>query len=249
MQIDWFTVIAQAINFLVLMWLLKRFFYKPILKAIATREKFIADQLADATSKIAEATKEQEDFQKKNAKFDKQRTELINNAKKEAEDIRDQLIAEARTEAEKLRAKSKDALINEEQKLHKKTVTLMKQEIFATAAKILHDLADISLEERIIALFIKNLEKLSAADKLTLTSASSQNIIITTAFKLSPKRQLAIADAIKEHFAIDVDGLQFKVLHSLISGIELSVGGHKLAWSIADYLVNMEKPEASYVAK
>jgi len=246
MQIDWFTVIAQAINFLVLMWLLKRFLYKPILKAIATREKLIAEQLADASDKIAEATKEQEDFQKKNANFDKQKTELMDNAKKEAKDIRDQLIAEAKTEAENLRTKSKDALINEEQKLHQETVKLMKQEIFATTAKILHDLADINLEERIIALFIKNLEKLSAADKITLTSASSQNIIITTAFKLSQKRQLAITDAIKENFAIDSEGLQFKVLHNLISGIELSVDGHKLAWSIADYLVTLGKPEADH---
>ena len=45
MQIDWFTVAAQTINFLVLMWLLKRFLYKPILNAIAAREKNIADQL------------------------------------------------------------------------------------------------------------------------------------------------------------------------------------------------------------
>jgi len=38
MLIDWFTVVAQVINFLILVWLMKRFLYKPILNAIAARE-------------------------------------------------------------------------------------------------------------------------------------------------------------------------------------------------------------------
>ncbi|MFQ3186924.1 MAG: F-type H+-transporting ATPase subunit b, partial [Marinomonas primoryensis] len=53
MLIDWFTVIAQLINFLVLVWLLKRFLYRPILNAIDAREKRIADELADADEKRA----------------------------------------------------------------------------------------------------------------------------------------------------------------------------------------------------
>ncbi len=48
MLIDWFTVGAQALNFLILVWLMKRFLYKPILNAIDAREKKIAAELADA---------------------------------------------------------------------------------------------------------------------------------------------------------------------------------------------------------
>ena len=48
MLIDWFTVGAQALNFLILVWLMKRFLYKPILRAIDEREKRIASELADA---------------------------------------------------------------------------------------------------------------------------------------------------------------------------------------------------------
>ena len=53
----WFTIVAQAINFLILVWLLKRFLYKPILHAIDEREKGIATQLAEAEAKKAEAQK------------------------------------------------------------------------------------------------------------------------------------------------------------------------------------------------
>jgi F-type H+-transporting ATPase subunit b len=51
MLIDWFTVGAQVLNFLILVWLLKRFLYKPILHAIDAREQRIAKELADADAK------------------------------------------------------------------------------------------------------------------------------------------------------------------------------------------------------
>ena len=57
MLIDWFTVGAQALNFIILVWLLKRFLYKPILNAVDAREKRIAAELADADAKKAEAQK------------------------------------------------------------------------------------------------------------------------------------------------------------------------------------------------
>ena len=81
MLIDWFTVVAQAFNFLILVWLLKRFLYKPIIDAIDAREKRIAAELADADAKKAEANKERDEFQHKNEEFDQQRDNLLNKAK------------------------------------------------------------------------------------------------------------------------------------------------------------------------
>ncbi len=62
MPIDWFTVAAQVINFLILVWLLKRFLYKPILAAIDEREKGIAAQLASAEAKKAERKRNETSF-------------------------------------------------------------------------------------------------------------------------------------------------------------------------------------------
>ena len=57
MLIDWFTIGAQVLNFLILVWLLKRFLYKPILHAIDAREKRIAKELADADAKQSRSRK------------------------------------------------------------------------------------------------------------------------------------------------------------------------------------------------
>ena len=110
MLINWFTVFAQAINFLILVWLLKRFLYKPILHAIDEREKGIAAQLADAEAKKAEAQKERDDFQHKNEVFDKERAALLKKATDEANAERQRLLDEARKDADALRTKRQEAL-------------------------------------------------------------------------------------------------------------------------------------------
>src|ERR1017187_6487395 len=105
MLIDWFTVAAQALNFLILVWLLKRFLYKPILSAIDAREKLIATELADAARKKADAQKERDEFNHKNEEFDRQRAALFGKVTEEAKVERQRLLDEARKAAEALNAK------------------------------------------------------------------------------------------------------------------------------------------------
>src|SRR5580698_278918 len=102
MLIDWFTVCAQAVNFLILVWLLKRFLYQPILVAIDAREKRIAAELADADAKKSEAQKERDEFQRKNQEFDQQRAAILSKATDEAKTERQRLVEEARKAADAL---------------------------------------------------------------------------------------------------------------------------------------------------
>src|ERR1035441_5979638 len=116
MLIDWFTVLAQVVNFLILVWLLKRFLYRPILDAIDAREKRIAKELADANAKKVEAQKESEEFQHKNEAFDQQRATLLSKATDEAKAERQRLFDEARKSADALSAKRQEALRIDAQK-------------------------------------------------------------------------------------------------------------------------------------
>lgn len=238
MHIDWFTVGAQALNFLVLMWLLKRFLYKPILNAIAAREKHIEEQLSSAANKEAKAQQEQEEFKQKNDAFDKEKMKLMGEAKGEADAMRTKLLKAAEDDAESLRSKKKDALQNELDDLSADILKQTKERVFALSSKVLGDLADTTLEERMIAVFITRLRALSDKEKAAFASDSA---VITSAFSLSPSQQKALKAEIK------AGTLKFKVAPELLSGIELSAGGHKLAWSISDYLDTLEQ-EASRAA-
>src|SRR5512141_1356348 len=130
MLIDWFTVGAQALNFLILVWLLKRFLYKPILHAIDAREKRIAAELADADAKKAEAQKERDEFQKKNETFDQQRAALLSKATDEAKAEGQRLIEEARKAADALSAKRGETLRNDARSLNQTLRHRTQQEVF-----------------------------------------------------------------------------------------------------------------------
>src|ERR1700712_3358626 len=102
MKINWFTVIAQVINFLILVWLLKRFLYKPVLNAIDEREKNIVARLEEAKAQKAEAQKEHDEFTNKNQVFEQQRKELTDKAIADAKVQKDKMMKDARKEVEAL---------------------------------------------------------------------------------------------------------------------------------------------------
>ena len=251
MPIDWFTVVAQAINFLILVWLLKRFLYKPILHAIDEREKGIAAQLAEAEAKKAEAQKERDDFQHKNEAFDQERAALLRKATDEAKAERQRLLDEARKDADALRAKRQDALRNEQRNLSQEIIRWTQKEVFAIARKTLADLAATSLEERMGEVFVQRLRALTGAAKEQLAAAlktSTQPVRVRSAFDLPPEQRAAIQQALNETFSADIH-IQFETVPELVSGIELSANGQKVAWSIADYLATLEKSAGELLHK
>jgi F-type H+-transporting ATPase subunit b len=148
MLIDWFTVGAQALNFLILVWLMKRFLYKPILDAINARETLVAKQLAEASTKMDEAQRQRDEFARKNDDLDRQRAALIAKATDEADAERRRLLEEGRKTAETQSARRREALTNDARNLDRAIRRRTQQEVFSIARKALTDLAAASLEER-----------------------------------------------------------------------------------------------------
>lgn len=243
MLINWFTVVAQVINFLVLVWLLRRFLYKPILDAIDAREKGIAAQLAEAEAKKADAQKERDDFQHKNEAFDKERAELLKKATDDANAERQKLLDQARQDADTLRAKRQEALQNEQLHLSQKIIRWTQKEVFGITRKALSDLANASLEERMSEAFVGRLRALNGTAKDQLITAfknSPQPAQIRSAFQMPQEQRSVVESAVKEMFAVETP-VQFETVPELVGGIELSVNGQKVAWSIAEYLTTLEK--------
>jgi len=243
MLIDWFTVGAQALNFLILVWLMKRFLYKPILNAIDAREKKIAAELADAESKKAEAKKDRDEFQHKNEEFDQQRAALLKKATDEASAERQRLLDEARKAADALSTKRQEALRNDTQNLSQAITRRTQDEVFAIARKTLADLATTSLEERFAEVFIRRLRTMDEPAKAGLGAAlttASEPALVRSALALPSDQRAKIQNAINETFSADIH-LRFETAPDLVSGIELTTNGQKVAWSIADYLTSLEK--------
>lgn len=243
MLIDWFTVGAQAANFLILVWLLKRLLYKPILHAIDVREKRIALELADAAAKQTEAQKERDEFWQKNETFERQRAALLSKVTEEAKAERQRLLDEARQEANALSAKRLDTLRGEAHQLNQIISRRTQEEVFAIARKTLADLAATSLEERLVDVFIRRLRELDGKEKDDFAEALKATpvpALVRSAFDLPAARRAAIQQALNETFSDNIP-VRFEAAHNLVCGIDLTTNGHKVAWSIADYLGSLEK--------
>ena len=251
MLIDWFTVVAQAINFLILVWLMKRYLYKPILDAVDAREKLIAKELADAAAKKTEAQKEHDDLQHKNEEFDQQRAALLSKATGEAKAGGEKLLDEARKAADALSAKRAERLRTDAHTLNQAIERRTQQEVFAVARKALRDLATASLDERVGDVFTRHLRDMEPNAKASLgeaLKAAPDPSLLRTAFDLPADQRAVIQNALNETFSAAVR-IRFETAPELVSGIELSASGQKVGWSIADYLASMEEDVEKLLTK
>jgi len=243
MLIDWFTVAAQSINFLLLVWLLKRFLYKPILNAMDAREKRIAAQLHAAEAQKLEAEAQSKGLRAASEEFERQKQALLDQAKAEAEATRERLTEEARAEIQVQRLKWRETLREEEKALHAEITHSVQEEIIAISKHALRDLAGIELEQQIAAAFVRRLKKLDDGEKEQLASdvkISEKPMTIRSAFDLPPAIRLEIESVVREilgpHLAVG-----YERVPEMIAGVELSSGGRKISWSISGYLSSFEQ--------
>ena len=243
MPIDWFTVAAQAVNFLLLVWLMKRFLYKPVLRAIDAREKRIEEQLGDAKALKMEALKEKEEFQRKSGIFDRERTELMNAAAEKAKSEKIHLLEEARSSAEILRAKWREDLERDASRLEEDFQRRVREEVFSIVRKTLSDLAGEELESKIIDLFLRRLGEMDDKERKGLapkTKAPDASVRLRTAFSLTKEQQNTIGQEVKKLFSLKEEP-EFTVEKNLVAGMELAVSGQKISWTIDDYLLSLRE--------
>lgn len=243
MLIDWFTIIAQAINFIILVWLMKRYLYKPVLNAIDERENRIAGQLNEARTLKSEAQKEHETFQQKNLEFDRLQTTMLKKVEEDAGNERRKLFEEARKKVDDWTVSRRETLQNEIENLNRTMQRQIQDEVFNIARKALHDLASADLEKQICNAFIRKLSEMNDQAKTALVTTlrtASEPAVVQSVFKLGDTQRERIQQALHEITATDVP-IRFENNPHVIAGIELTANGRKIAWSIAEYLDAVQK--------
>ena len=249
MLVDWFTVGAQTLNFLILIWLMKRFLYKPILDAIDAREKRIADALADADRQKLEAQKERDDFQQKNERFDSERAVMLKAAADQANAEHQKLLQEARDEADALLAKREASMQIDARNLNQAIAHRAQQEVFSIARKALADLADKRLEDQILEMFLLRMNEMGAAEKQKLIEAfrtATVPAIVRSGFDLSADQRAAILNSLNAFSSAKLSVI-YETSQNVLTGIEITANGQKLVWSVGDYISSMEKVVSEFL--
>ena len=104
------TLIAQILNFIVLLWVLAKFAYKPLIKAMDNRRNRIINDLdtAEQTRLDAEALKAQYVEQLANAR--QEATDIVDKANKVAQNLHDEFVEQARAEKDAMMATAKERI-------------------------------------------------------------------------------------------------------------------------------------------
>jgi F-type H+-transporting ATPase subunit b len=222
------------------MWLLKRFLYKPVLKAIDAREKRIADLLTETKQNQKQVEQQQDELRAKNLAFSKEREVLLVKAKTDAEQLKQELLSAASEDVLAQRKKWTQALQKEQDTLNLDIQQRTQDAVFDVARKALKDLSSVELEEQIIQVFIKHLEQLSEQQRQQFLNGAEGSLLIRSAMQLSDENKKALEQNIQRIFT-GMSSIHFQLDTRLVSGIELTCSGHKLSWNIDSYLSSLER--------
>jgi len=238
MHIDWFVLFCQIFNFLLLVYLLKRFLYGRILKAMDDREAKIVARFAEAQELKVKANEAAELYEKRNQLLNETKDQMLNEATMAADAKRKELMEKVRVEVDQVKARWQDMLVREQDAFFSDLRQRAAKQLYATARKALRDLADVDLEDRIVDEFIRRIKALDEGKSVQIRNAirgEDNNVIIQSAFSISASRQAQIEEVLKKQITNGFT-LQYLQQPEIVSGIELRVNGHKIAWSLNEYL-------------
>ncbi len=237
MLIDWFTVIAQVVNFLILVALLKRFLYGPIIRAMDEREERILSRLKEAEEREQESRDEAERYRRRTEELEQRSREILSAAKEEAEEQRKEMIRKARAEADDLREEWRGAVENQRETFLAELRRLAGRTVYAAAGRALKDLADADLQERMTGVFLR---RLKGSDLKEMVPDGDHGLEIRSAFELAHPMQRKIAETIQGHVGRKVE-IRFVRREEMTPGIELRAPGRKIAWTLSSYLEGIEE--------
>jgi F-type H+-transporting ATPase subunit b len=245
MSIDWITVAAQIANFLVLVWLLKRFLYRPILDGIDAREAEITERMGEAARLKETAAATREDYTEKLHTLQVEQAVMAETIRKEAEHKRDAMLAEAQSRmAQEVAAWHADR-DKQAQQYKAGLDRAAAGALLAVTRKALDDLADETLEARMAAHL---LAQISPDDKDLMQAAGQAGKATVLSRDLLPHE---VKDAIsaKLEKVFGSLGIEFKVDEEQSPGMILRIGGAQLSWTVDSYIEGLESAMDAQLGK
>lgn len=239
MGINWVTFFAQIVNLFVLVWLLKKFLYRPILNAVDKRQAEIIGRVDKARQEQALAEEEHNKLLQKQADFNAQKQKLYDDTTQEIEAYKNRQLVEIETEKQKLRAKMQHDLIRENETLQLEIRNLLADNFITLSRKILSELSASTPLHQIIDLFKKKVSALpkNQKEKIKKFYLKQSIIRIISSDDLSEDMKEKMREFLKSELDFKENlKIQFEKDSSLILGIEMVVGDVSLEWNLKNYL-------------
>lgn len=243
MLVDWFTVAAQIVNFLILVGLLKHFLYDRIIRAMDEREESIHARLEDANRREDEAEEEARTYRRKAEELEDRRRQVLEEAKDKAEKDQKEMLREARQDIEQLRTKWQQSLEREKSGVLRDIRRLSARHVHEAARRALADLADAELEERIAEHFLTRFKEADAEALEAIKQAArsdQRRVVVRSCFEISSGLRQKITRAFHERLGQEIN-VSYDVSEDGPVGVQLKAPGQRIAWDLETYLADLEQ--------
>ncbi len=252
MELSWTTFFLEAVNFLVLVWLLKRLFYAPVKRAIAQRRAAVEKTLkdAEATKQQAEELKAKYDGrlreweQEKNHQKEALRGELNEERDKQMKLIAGAVAAQRERMEAQEEAKNAERLANDEKRAMSQALEFV--------SRLLRDLASPELEAKISDLLAQQISAMPASDISQANDISKlgsgnghREVEVRSAFTMNKAQRDSLMSALKQKLGSEIS-INFRVDPKLLAGLEVAMGSYVWRANLRDeleYFAGMRKTD------
>lgn len=244
MQLDWFTLVAQIVNFLILVFLLQLFLYRPIVKAMDAREEKIAARLAEAEQKRQEADEQFDTYRQKLQEYERQREKRLHELGEEIEERRSEMLTEIREEMEALEKEWREDLAREHKSFLESIRITLGQEFGRALGQLMAELADASLEQQMIQVFSERLNEISEKQRMEMQESLERaegSVTIRSGFDMTEEARRLLSQHVHNNLFPDQKfEARYEISDDLIAGVELQVDGRKLTWTVQEFLDTLQ---------
>ena len=234
MQIDWITFAAQIVNLFILMWILNKLLYKPVLKVIQDRQDKINAKVREAQDLKQTALRTRKEYEAKTDAFQKERQLLLNKARDEAEALKNTLTEQAALEVERQRQKWAQQMQNEQRAFSNELKKLFSEGFQKLAKQALSDLSSVSLEK---AVFQKIKEKMNALpekekEDFRRLYKETARVLILSDKDPNEEYKKSFSDFMEKFLNSPSPRLIYETDISLVCWIEILCGEKALSWHL-----------------
>lgn len=238
MLIDWWTVGAQLLNFVILLVALRYLLFDRIVSAMDEREERIASRerrAAEAEEEAEEAARRHEEV---TARLEREKGEVLAEARREADGRRQELLEEARSEVEEREDRWRRSLRDRQERLVEHLARTAGEQAIDVARRALTDLGDVDLEERVLDRFVNRLDRLGDDERQPMAEALSEADVVEvrTAFEVPDAARKGLADALAELATDGIGELRWDRDPQLVTGVLVEAGARTVGWSVDGYL-------------
>jgi F-type H+-transporting ATPase subunit b len=237
-EFDGLTFGLEIVNFLVLVWILKRFLYRPVLDAIARRKAAIERTLADAGAKAAQAAALEAQYRDRLADWETEKQALRAQALRDVDAERTQRMAEVERAVAQERERREVLARRQTQDWRNRVEADALAQGAAFAARLLGRVAAPEVEARLVALVLEDLRRLPEPQVAALREAcraAPATLEVTSAFALGADAQAALARAFGEAAGAALPA-QFAHDPALVAGVRARIGPWVMHANVEDEL-------------